>query len=54
MDYVGQALWHLTTLKHAQMGTENDMPQYAEVVNGRKKKEPTASEIIDGVLQKLR
>ena len=53
MDYVGQAMWHITTIKHAEIGSENDMPQYMEVLLDKKTKEPTAKEIIDGVLQKL-
>lgn len=54
MDYVGQAVWHITTIKHAEVGTENDMPQYAEIISGEKANEPSADEIIAGVLKKLR
>ena len=53
MNYVGQAIWHITTIEHYRYGTENDMPQYAEIVNKEKAKQPTAKEIIDGVLKKL-
>ena len=53
-DYVGQASWHVTTIKHAEAGTENDMPQYITMAHPEKKlEEQSAQEIISGVLEKL-
>ena len=53
-DYVGQASWHVTSIKHAEAGTENDMPQYIVMAHPEKKpEEQSAQEIISGVLEKL-
>ena len=53
-DYMGQAAWHVTSIEHVKVGTENDMPQYVVAAHPEKMpKEQTAEEIINGVLEKL-
>ena len=57
-DYMGQAIWHITTIQHLMTDKPNEMPQYVELVHPNLKKSKgkqlTKAEIIDHVLEKLR
>lgn len=56
-DYVGQALWHITSIQHMKTTEPNSMPQYIEFAHPEKKVrvEPlTAEQIKQRVLEKLR
>ena len=54
-DYVGQALWHITTIQHFKATEKNTMPQYIELSHPETKNEDTRSseEIIQYVLDGL-
>ena len=55
-DYVGQALWHITTIQHMKTEEPNDMPQYIEMAHPEQvspEEELTAEQIINNVLEKL-
>lgn len=53
-DYVGQALWHITTIQHLKTDQPNEMPQYVEIMHPNiKVKEQTAEEIKNEILKKL-
>ena len=57
-DYMGQAIWHITTIQHLKTDKPNEMPQYIELAHPnlkvKKEKQLTKAEIIDHVLEKLR
>lgn len=57
-DYMGQAIWHITTIQHLKTDQPNEMPQYIELAHPnlkvKKEKQLTKAEIIDHVLEKLR
>ena len=54
-DYVGQALWHITTIQHLKTNVENEMPQYVELSHPeQKQKQLTAEEIKQHILEELR
>jgi hypothetical protein len=51
-DYVGQALWHITTIQHLKTNVQNSMPQYIELAHPERivKGPQTAEEIFNYVL----
>lgn len=56
-DYVGQSLWHITTIEHLRTNEENTMPQYvlyAHPDDIPTEEKQTAEQIINNVLEKLR
>lgn len=54
-DYIGQCLWHITTIQHFQTNEPNNMPQYIELSHPDKvdKKQVTAEEVKNHILEKL-
>ena len=54
-DYVGQALWHITTIQHFKATEKNTMPQYVEISHPETKNLDTrsAEEIFQYVLDGL-
>ena len=54
-DYVGQALWHITTIQHFKTTQENSMPQYIELSHPETKIKDTrsAEEIFQYVIDGL-
>ena len=55
-DYIGQALWHITSIQHLKTTEPNKMPQYIELSHPERRVEAepmTAEEIKEHILQKL-
>lgn len=52
-DYVGQALWHITSIQHFKTSEPNDMPQYVELSHPTTIKPETPDQIKQRILNKL-
>ena len=56
-DYVGQALWHITSIQHFKTTEPNKMPQYIILSHPERVVEAkplSAEEIKEHILEKLR
>lgn len=53
-DYMGQCLWHITTIQHLKTSCDNSIPQYIELAHPElMPKEENPEEVKERILSKL-